>query len=194
MATAPKAAPAKSAKPAPTEEEAPAPAPKSKKRLIIIVAIVLVLLLAGGGGAAWYFMSGSSEEATETDAKGKAKAKDAKSDKKDKDKDAKAPPVFVNLDPFTVNLASEGGDRFLQTTIVLQVADDKVVEQVKRYMPVLRNRILMLLSSKKPSELETSDGKLKLIAELVAATRESIPGPGETHGINNALLSSFVIQ
>ena len=34
-------------------------------------------------------------------------------------------PTFVNLDTFTVNLAEESGDHYLQVGIVYQVADDK---------------------------------------------------------------------
>jgi flagellar FliL protein len=151
------------------------------------LVIVIVLMLAGGGGAAWYFMKDSGEEKATTAAdKGKAKGKENAKGQK--------PPVFVNLEPFTVNLASEGSDRYLQTTIVMQMSDDKAAEAMKVYMPVIRNRVLMLLSSKRPSEIESVEGKQKLVTELVAAARETVPGSTPERGATGALFSSFVIQ
>jgi flagellar FliL protein len=73
------------------------------------------------------------------------------------------------------------------------VSDDKVVDTMKQYMPVLRNRILLLLSSKKPSDLASVDGKRKLVDELVAAVKDAMPLPAGQE-VRGALLSSFVIQ
>jgi flagellar FliL protein len=104
------------------------------------------------------------------------------------------PPVFHNLDPFTVNLAEENGDHYLQVSVVYQVADNKAVDEVKTYLPIIRNRILLLLSAKRPSELSTPEGKQKLVEELVAAARASIPGEAPDRGITGAFLGAFVIQ
>jgi len=72
---------------------AAAPAKKKSKLLLIIIAL-LVLGGAGGGGAWWFF--GRAHDAAEPKV---AKAK---------------PPVFHTLDPFTVNLAEENGERVLR--------------------------------------------------------------------------------
>jgi hypothetical protein len=62
-------------------------------------------------------------------------------------------------------------------------------------MPIIRNRILLLLSGKLPSELTQVDGKQKLVAELLLVARESLPeGAKPDRGIAGAFLSSFVIQ
>jgi flagellar FliL protein len=152
---------------------APAAAPKKSKLWLVLV---LLLVLGGaGGGAAWWFL-------------GRAPA--AAEPKHEKAK----PPVFQTLEPFTVNLAEENGDHYLQMSVVYQVADEKAVEQLKTYLPVIRNRILLLLSSKRPSELATPEGKQKLVAELVAAARESIPGSADTSAVSGAYLGAFVIQ
>lgn len=166
---------AKTATVTPMRAEAPAtaaaPAKSSRKWLFIAVALVAVLGIAGG--AAWYFLAPHAP----------ADAKAA----------APKPPVFVPLDAFTVNLAEENGDHYLQVGIVYQVSDDKVVDTMKQYMPVLRNRILLLLSSKKPSDLASVDGKRKLVDELVAAVKDAMPLPAGQE-VRGALLSSFVIQ
>jgi flagellar FliL protein len=85
---------AKDAKPA--EEGVEAPPKKSKKLLIIILAVVLLLVLGGGAAAVLLLKGGSHADEDEEVAEETAKPKK-------KDKKAEAPPVFVNMDPFTVN-------------------------------------------------------------------------------------------
>lgn len=139
----------------------------------------LVLLLAiGGAGAAWHVLRSPSTTPPGTAAEDKPGAK----------------PFFVPLDPFTVNLAEEAGDHYLQVGIVYQIVDEQVGEKMKTYMPVLRNRLLLLLSAKRPTEIVTAEGKQKLVEELVAAARESLPGERPDKGVTSALLASFVIQ
>jgi flagellar FliL protein len=166
---------AKTANLAVVADSAAAPAKKKKKSRLLLIVVVLVLLAAAGGGAAWWFL-GRAPAAAEHKA------------------EVVKPPVFQTLEPFTVNLAEENGDHYLQVSIVYQVIDDKAVDQVKTYLPIIRNRILMLLSAKRPSELNTPEGKQKLVSELVTAARESIPGTTPERGVTGAFLGSFVIQ
>lgn len=162
---------------------APAPAPaaaeptpiKKKRSKLPVIAGVLLLLLLAGGGAAWHLLHGAPDGAAESS---KPTAK----------------PLFVSLEPFTVNLAEEDGDHYLQIGIVYQVTDDKIGDVMKLHMPILRNRLLLLLSAKKPTELSTAEGKKKLVDELVVAARESLPGTSEDKGVTTALLASLVIQ
>lgn len=187
----PAAKPVGNARDAAFEEDGAAPLPptKSRTKLILIVSLAVVVALVCGGVAAWLVMKDSGDEpaaATTAADKGKAKGKESP-------KGAK-PPVFVNLEPFTVNLTSEGSDRYLQTTIVLQASDDKAAESIKVYMPVIRNKVLMVLSSKRPSDIDSGEGKHKLTAEIVAAVREAVPGSTAASGATGVLLSSFVIQ
>lgn len=133
------------------------PAKKGKKKLILI--LVAVLLLAGGGGAAaWMMMKkppADAEDEAEVEAPAPAKRK---------------APVFVPLDQFTVNLADEGGERFAQVAMVLEVEKPETGDAVKAHMPAIRNSILMLLSSKHSKDLLTLPGKEKLAAEVAEQT------------------------
>ena len=166
---------AKTATVTPMRAETPAPAAPAKRHTLRWIIVAVVLLLAAGGGAAWYFLAPHA---------GAAEPKTA----------AAKPPVYVPLEPFTVNLAEENGDHYLQVGIVYQVSDDKLADTLKQYMPVLRNRILLLLSGKKPSELANVEGKRKLVDELVTSVRESLPPLPPDQAVRGALLSSFVIQ
>lgn len=148
------AAPAASA-----EGEAPA---KGSKKLIIIIAAVAVLLL-GGGGAAFFMMKkkAADAETTEEDG-GSAKAKKAEHGKDEH----KGPPTFVPLDAFIVNLADKDVERFAQIGINLQVDDPHLAEEMKAYMPAIRNAVLMILSHKTAEDLLTAEGKQKLAEEI----------------------------
>jgi len=181
MATAPKAAPKAGPKAvaAPEAQEAPA---KSSKKLILIAVIALVVLGAAGGGAAWFVMRGGGSGGQAHAAKEEPKAEPGK------------PPVFVVLEPFTVNLQAESGDQFLQTTFTLQVPDAVQEEMLKTYMPQLRSRLLLLLSSKKASDISTVEGKKKLSEEIIATVNQPFSPNGKPQDVSNVFFTSFVIQ
>jgi flagellar FliL protein len=61
-------------------------------------------------------------------------------------------------------------------------------------MPEIRNRLLLLLSSKKPSEISTADGKKQLSAEITNEIRESLASTAMQEEILGVLFTSFVIQ
>lgn len=187
---------AKDAKPA--EEGAEVAPKKSKKLLIIILAVVLVVVLAGGGAAFMLLKKGDHEEGDEEVAEETAKPK-----KKDKKKDAHAAPVFINLDPFTVNLVPESGDQYLQVILSLELEDATADPQLKALTPKIRNNITLLLSSKKASELLPKEGKEKLAEALKEEINSVIEPPkknkkGEITAsegpVKAVLFTSFIIQ
>ncbi|HLO62137.1 MAG TPA: flagellar basal body-associated FliL family protein [Azonexus sp.] len=186
---------AKDAKPA--EEGADAAPKKSKKLLIIILAAVLVLVL-GGGAAFMLLKKGDHEEGDDEVAEESAKPK-----KKDKKKDAHAAPIFVNMEPFTVNLVPETGDQYLQVVLSLELEDPTEEAALKAVMPKIRNNITLLLSSKKASELLPKEGKEHLAAALKDEINGVIEPPkknkkGEVTApegpVKSVLFTSFIIQ
>jgi flagellar FliL protein len=135
--------------------------PKKGKKTVLIIALA-VLLLAGGGGAAWYFLKPKAELSAEEEMAKKKAADKAKI------------RTFVSLDPFTVNLADEGGDRMIQVAMVLEVTDTKVGTDLSAQMPAVRNSILLLLSAKQSRELLSVSGKGKLAAEIALSAGKAI--------------------
>ena len=166
------AAPKPTPKPEPKKPEAPPelplPGAKPKRRkLIVIAALASTLVLAAVGGAAWYLARPKNPaEATA------APAPVAKP-KADKSK----PAIFVPLETFTVNLQPESGDRYLQTTLSLKVADTAVEQAIKQQMPEIRSRLLLVLSSKRASELTSIEGK-QALANQIAGQINHVLNPG----------------
>lgn len=142
------------------EEAEAAPPPKKGKKLLIIIVLAVVLALGGGLLVGKLVFGG--KKAAEGDEAAAEEHKEEKAALQFK-YDPKKPPVYVNLDAFTVNL---DGGQFLQVVASLQVADEKVAEAIKQYMPQLRHEYLSIMSSKKPTDVMTQDGRLDLAEEM----------------------------
>lgn len=168
---------------------------KGKKLILIIVALVVVL--AGGGGAAWFFLLRDKGDHGKPGEAGHAV-------KAEEHKEKSAPPVFVTLEPFVVNLTGDGPERYLQVGIDVKVSDAETSEAIKAHLPEVKNGILLILSSKRADELGTLEGKNKLREEIRDAVNRPIgqyhpPAEGHaaeppTKGALDVLLTSFVIQ
>ena len=131
----------------------------------------LVLLVAGAGiGAGWYFTRpAAAEDSAEVQESPKH-----------------ADTVFVNLEPFTVNLADEGGERLAQVAIVLELSDKESEQKLAKHLPIVRNDMLLLLSSQHTSTLLTLDGKLALAREIAVRSGTALgwkpPAPVDAAG------------
>ena len=172
---------------------------KKKKPLVLIIAIALVLASAGGGG--WFFLmradpkaeaAEESEDSSESDTKD-VKKTDKKSDKKKTKDDKKlSERGLVKMDPFIVNLADEGGKRFLRASIQLVVEDEKEAKEFEE-KPVLtmgaRSAIVNTLTTQTAESLGTPEGKEELRRLLKEHVSEALKVE-----IVDVLLSDFVVQ
>lgn len=149
-----------------------AAAPKKKGKLMIILAAVLALA-SGGGGAAWYF------------------GMRAKPAEKAEEAPKKIVPVFLNLDPFVVNLS--GSENYLQVGVVLALESNDVAEAIKAQLPAVRSRVLLRLSAKTVADLSSLEGKQKLTDEILGDARQSLD-EAQRKKVVTMHFSSFVIQ
>ncbi|MCC7485306.1 MAG: flagellar basal body-associated protein FliL [Burkholderiales bacterium] len=148
------------------DEPAAAPPKQKKGRTLVMAIAALAVLAAGGGGAGWWFLR---EAPAATDA--------AKGAGVRKPPERPKAVLYVPLETFTVNLQPENGEHFLQTTLSLRVADSATEQAIKQFMPDIRSRLVLLLSSKKPSDLATIDGKQGL-ANQIAGEVNTVLDPG----------------
>jgi len=167
--------------------DAAAPASGGKNKLFILIG-ALVVVLGLGGGAAWYFLHGSDDGAASS-----KKEHSAGNDKKKK-KDKEAPPEYLAIEPFTVNLQPENGDQYLQLAFTLQVDGVEQAEVIKNNMAKVRSRVLLLLSGKKASEINTVQGKQQLAGEILAVVKEPFTEHGDEQEVSDVLFTSFIIQ
>jgi len=183
----------------------PLPAVSKKVKLLILLLIVLLALsLAAVGALTLLLIKQRAAASSEGDnAAAHATASAPGSGHHPVVVTPGAPPVFVTLDPFVVNLAPGEGERYLQTIIVLRLADAKFDPILKQYLPEVQHRINLLLSSKLPSELVTPQGREQLARELTDEINRVLgyppPAPGQqsqwpTGPVQAVLFRSFIIQ
>lgn len=185
-------------------EDTPLPT-RGKKKLLILIAITLVVVLVLAGGAIWFLKhraAAAAAAAIDEDGQPVALAPAERSH---------TPPVFVPLEPFVVNLADRDVERYAQIGLTLELDDPKVAEEMKVYMPAIRDAILMILAHKTSAELLDRAGKEALAAEIMresvrpmgieigpALGRDGKPirpaPPPVDNPVRRVLFSSFIVQ
>ncbi len=143
--------------------EAPAPT-RGKKKLILIGVVVLLVLAIAGGGTVWWLKKRAAHAAELAAAEEEGGGGKAAAEHK---VDASHPPTFLPLEPFVVNLADRDSDRYAQIGITLELESPAFAEQVKGYMPAVRNAILMVIAHKSARDLLDRSGKEELAEEIM---------------------------
>lgn len=98
---------------------------------------------------------------------------------------------YEKLEPFTVNLA--GLHQVIQIAVTLKLASPEAKLKVGFYRPAIRHAVILLLSSKTSEELETAEGKQRLIVEIKTAVNKAVELSAKD-GVAEVLLESIIIQ
>jgi flagellar FliL protein len=169
------------------------PVQKGKMMLFLTIGLIVLALAAGG---AWFLISKKKAHDEED-------GDDAAEPVKKVQVDHSHPPVFVPLEPFTVNLQPENGEQYLQVVLNFRVTDTQLGEEVKQYMPEIRHHILMLLSAKKASEVSTVGGREALAGQICTESNKVLgadlsmkkkASTGCDGPIVAVLFTSFIVQ
>jgi len=157
---------------------------------LIVVIVVLQLVMFGGFGAFLHFSGalgggGNHEAADENNHGGEEETAHEE-----------APPIYIALEPaFVVNFAGEkGGSRFMQATIQVMTRDPETETAITTHMPVIRNSIVLLLSSLSVEDVAGIEGKEKLRTEVLEKVREILKERTGKPGVEEIYFTSFVIQ
>jgi flagellar FliL protein len=147
---------------------------KLLSRKVMIIAAAALLVLGGGGGGAYFFLSH----------KPAAEEKPVAA--------AKAPPAFFDLPEVMVNLQTPGNGRaaYLKARIVLEMEDQKLVEQVRPLMPRVMDAFQTYLREMRPSDLEGSAGLYRLRDELTRRVNLAV-APSK---VNAVLFKEIIVQ
>lgn len=175
--------------------------------LIIAAIMLLVVIGAAVGGYLWYSSKQKAAAAEEADTEEPVAAHVVK-----------GPPTFLPLDNFTVNLADPGGERMAQIGITISLTDAHAADNVKLYLPIIRNDILKLIAQRTSAELLLNDGKESLADDVkqvvskamgfgedahpakpnkkssATAKKKKAPDPIEDNPVKGVVFSSFIVQ
>jgi flagellar FliL protein len=174
MASKPKEA-AKEADAETTEESAEGAAPAKRKLplKLILIAVGGLVVVGGGGFGAYKMFFGGHKEPPPAAATVK-------------------PAVFVDLPEVLVNLSNTGGERtqYLKVKIVLELADQTLMQQIQPVMPRLTDTFQTYLRELRPTDLDGSAGLYRLKEELTRRVNALI-APNK---VNAVLFKEIVVQ
>ena len=132
-----------------------------------------VLVLGGAGGGWFFFFRGHAHE--EKPAPVAAK-----------------PPAFLDMPEVMVNLSNPGSERtqYLRIKIVLELSDQKMIEQITPIMPHVRDAFQTYLRELRPSNLDGSAGLYRLKEELTRRVNIAVA----PNRITAVLFKEIVVQ
>jgi flagellar FliL protein len=154
------------------EEQQEEQEPKKGKKSIVkwIILVLAVMILGAGGFFGWKYytsnIAGSKEEAV-----------------------VQKPGIW-SMGSIVVNLMDDNGERYLKTTIQIEVSSQEGVEELEQLKPKVADSILVLLSSKKYEEIAGFEGKQALRDEIaVRLNRYLVEGQ-----VKRVYFTEFLIQ
>ncbi len=168
----------------------------NKQVIIMVVALIAVVAISVGvtmmltGGK-----SDSSDEDAEEMVEEESVDKADKKKKKKKKKGAKSEATYFGMEPaFVVNFADKSGLRYLQITMEVLVTDPLVIEEIKKHKPIIRNNIVLLLSSLTYDVISTREGKQKIRTDVLKEIQKVLQEKYGEPGVEAVYFTSFVVQ
>lgn len=161
--------------------EATTAATGSKKKFLWLgIGLVVLLALLGIGG---WLLLGSGEAAPAEDAENVA--------------DLPQPALYLQLEPaFLANYSVGGRQRYLQVSMAVMTRQQAALDALQNHMPMVRNRIIMLLGARDFAGLLEAAGREQLQADVLAALQEILvkeTGP-EGPTVEQVFFTNLVMQ
>lgn len=156
----------------------------SKKVMIMALGgvVLLVAMMGGGFFMMWQKMNASIAQIQTSN------VKDDKGHAVKEEEEAIKPTY--KMDTLIVNLADQGGKRYLRITMEMELSGPEVLEEIPKRLPQLRDTILMILPSKQYADISTTEGKIALRDVLIAKIN-SILKKGT---VTTIFFTEFVVQ
>lgn len=113
----------------------------------------------------------------------------------EKKADESAGPVieYVEMKPkFTVNLAEP--KKYLMLNVQLLAEGAENVEKIKKYMPVLRHEMIMMLSGMKSTDLQTMEQREALRMKTKQLITDLLTKSQNSDGFRDVFFSEFLIN
>ncbi|NOY52950.1 MAG: flagellar basal body protein FliL [Deltaproteobacteria bacterium] len=171
---------AKEAKKGVPEESGEAAVPKKSKGKLIILLVTALMVLGGGGFGVYQFVLKKPVENVEANVP----------EKTPKEKVDEVVGTMYPLQTFLVNIGDEEENRFLKTTLTLELDNDAVKDELDKRIAQVRDIILLQLSTKRFSDVRTVDGKYILREELLDKLNSILI----TGKIKNIYFTEFIVQ
>ena len=151
--------------------------------MLIIGAVVLSL--AAGAGGAFFLLSGEPEPPPVDDAQAAAAAAELREAEGEGFKER-----LYSLEPFVVNVTGDGYSRYLKVKVELEADSPELKVELDARISQVRDAVIVLLSSKKLSDITDFEGKALLKQDIFERVNDIL----ETGELNSVLFTEFVVQ
>jgi flagellar protein FliL len=163
----------------------------SNKVLIIIVAVFVLMVGSMGAGffILWKQMSNTVAQVQQQG------SEQAEPDEAPPEEEVTIGPIY-KLDTLIVNLADQGGKRYLRITMELELKPSEnidvknVTDELENRLPQIRDTILMILPSKQYADIATTTGKIALRDEIMTKLNTFL----KKGQISTIYFTEFVVQ
>ena len=163
---------------------------KKSNMMMIIVGGFLVLLLVIGGIITFILSSGEDEQQDGMTQSSSVSENVGQQTKTYRRKSSLEVGPMFPMETFIVNLLSENGRRYLKVKVNLELEDEELQEEISSKVPVLRDIIIRITSSKTLEEISIEKGKEKMKDQIVSEINYNL----QDGKIINVFFTDFVIQ
>jgi flagellar FliL protein len=168
---------------------------KSGKLKLIIILLVALGLLGGGGFFAYkkFFSSKKEKPKVEQKETKEQENKNKKGEQKGKGEQEQISNLetkLVQLPTILVNLSDPLGKRYLKISIEIEVKDKDPTPLVEKKMPMIKDALILLLSSKTYDDLASLEKKYKLKLEIAQRLNQIFEKPIVT----KVFFTEFLVQ
>lgn len=163
----------------------------ARKKLIIL--IVLGLLAVAGSVVGTLYLLGvfDSDEPAMAMEEGAADSEGPSQASSNKPR----PAMYFPIKPaFVVNFPTRGKQRYLQVEITVMTRDPDIFTALQTHMPLVKNRLVLLLGGQIYEELQTDEGKELLRQKALQALDEIMQQELGKAGVEEVLFINFVMQ
>lgn len=149
----------------------PADTPAKKKRWLLPALLLVLAAIGGGGYFAWNLVRGPGRSAAPP-----------------------AAPIFMALEPFTVNLQPGGPQRHLHVAISVRVHDAATQALLTQYLPEVRSRVLGVLSNREGPALMEAAARDALAEDIEQVLQRPLVAQQPGVRIAGVMFTTFLLQ
>ncbi|MBS3965178.1 MAG: flagellar basal body-associated FliL family protein [Methylomonas sp.] len=172
---------------------------KSSKKLWIIIALVVLL---GGGAAAAYFLlmkppaeAGADPHGDKAAEASEHAAPEAAAHEDEAEGHETEEYVYYPLPtPLIVNFPAGASAKLVKISLTVQVKGEAGVEALKKHEPMIRNNLLMAISSIGADKAKTLEGKKELQALMLSEIGKVLERMTKKNSAKDVFFTEFVMQ
>lgn len=157
------------------------------KSMMLLWGIIVLLLVVIAVGVTYILM----RPAMATSELGNALAESTQAELDEQNKNT----LYYSIEPaFIVNFHTPGRTRYLKVSVDLMTHDQKIVDAIKKHLPLIKNDLVALFSAQDFQALKTQEGKNSLQQNALAQVQKILTEQVGVPGVDRVLFTSFVVQ